>query len=135
MLSPIEVQYLSLGRDVLPSFTVCDVSPRPARCDSFYAYRKYSICSGSGSFHDPSQRPGHHDHPHLPTLALLQTHRGACRRGAQGIYTDAVVWCALTSEVQELAKAGACDVKTCFVSGYVISLSHVCLASQPVYPM
>lgn len=64
----------------------------PTRCDSVYAYRKYSVCGGSGSFYDPSQCPRHHDHPHLSTLALLQTHCGACRRRAQGIYTDAALW-------------------------------------------
>lgn len=62
------------------------VSLCPLRCDSVYTYRKYSVCSGSRSFHDPSQRPSHHDHPHLPTLALLQTHRGACWGGAEGTY-------------------------------------------------
>lgn len=60
------------------------------RRDSVHAYRQHGIRSGSRSFHDPSQRPGHHDHPHLPPLALLQADRGARRGGPQGTSRESV---------------------------------------------
>lgn len=58
----------------------------PLRCYSVYTYRQHGVRGGSRRLHDPPQRPSHHDHPHLPTLPLLQAYRGACWSGAQGIY-------------------------------------------------
>lgn len=54
------------------------------RCYSIYAYGKHSVRGSSWSLHDPSQCPSYHDHPHLPTLPLIQAHCGACWSGAQG---------------------------------------------------
>lgn len=71
------IKYLGFSENVL--LHLC-----PLRCDSLHTHRQHSVRSGSRSFHDPSQRPSHHDHPHLPALSLLQTNRGAGRGGAQG---------------------------------------------------
>lgn len=46
--------------------------------------RQHSVRSRRRGLHDPPQRAGHHGHPHLPTLALLQAHRGARWSGAHG---------------------------------------------------
>lgn len=58
------------------------------RCDCVHAYRKHCLRRRRRGLHDPPQRPSYHDHPHLPPLTLLQTHRGTSRGGAQGIYTS-----------------------------------------------
>lgn len=55
-----------------------------SRSDCVHTYRQHSVRSRSRSLHDPPQRAGHHGHTHLPTLALLQAHRGASWSGAHG---------------------------------------------------
>lgn len=55
-----------------------------SRSDCVHTYRQHSVCCCSRSLHDPPQRAGHNGHPHLPTLALLQAHRGACGCRAHG---------------------------------------------------
>lgn len=55
-----------------------------SRCDSVHTYRQHSICSSSRSLDDPPQRTGHHGHPHLPALALLQAYCRACWGRAHG---------------------------------------------------
>lgn len=54
------------------------------RCDRVHANRKYSIRRSGRRVHDPSQCSSHHDHTHLPSLAVLQTHHSACWCGAEG---------------------------------------------------
>lgn len=55
-----------------------------SRCDCVHTDRQHGVRGRSRSLHDSPQRTCHHGHPHLPTLPVLQAHRGACWGGAHG---------------------------------------------------
>lgn len=54
------------------------------RFNSINTHWQYSVRGGGGRQYDPPVRAGHHGHPHLSALALLQAHRSARRSRTQG---------------------------------------------------
>ncbi|XP_036720123.1 NAD kinase isoform X4 [Balaenoptera musculus] len=48
------------------------------RRDRLHPNGQHGVRSRRRGLHDPPQRAGHHDHAHLPPLAILPAHRGSC---------------------------------------------------------
>lgn len=56
----------------------------PIRSDCVHPNGQHGVRGCSRCLHDPPQRTRHHDHAHLPALAVLPAHRGPCGGGAEG---------------------------------------------------
>ena len=54
------------------------------RRDRLHPNGQHGVRSRRRGLHDPPQRAGHHDHAHLPPLAILPAHRGSCGGRAEG---------------------------------------------------